>query len=56
VTVVAVTASEVEVLPAERVDELTALRERVAVLAVENDGLWSEIAGLLGENERLQRI
>jgi transposase len=54
VAVVAVTACEVEVLPAEGVDELAVLRERVVGLTVENDGLWSELAGVLAENERLR--
>jgi transposase len=45
--VVAVTASEVEVLPAEPVDEL-------ARLAAENEQLWDETFRLTGENERLR--
>jgi transposase len=53
VAVVAVTVCELEVVPVEPVDELAVLRERVAGLSVENDGLWSELTRLLAENERL---
>ena len=54
VAVVAVTASEVEVLPAEPVDELGRVAARCAALAAENELLWGEAARLAGENERLQ--
>jgi transposase len=53
VAVVAVTASEVEVLPAEPADELAQLMACCASLVAENEGLWSEVARLLAENERL---
>ena len=49
--VVAVTVPEVEVLPAEPVDELR-LAARCSALEVENEGLWGETSRLLGENER----
>jgi transposase len=52
--VVAVTASDVEVLPAEPVDEVVVLRQRVGLVAAENDQLWSETARLVSENERLR--
>ena len=52
--VVAVAVCEVEVPPAGPVDELALLRERVAGLTVENDGLSAEIARLVGEKERLR--
>ena len=51
---VAVTASEIEVLPAEPVDELARLAAQCAALAAENDGLWGELSRLLGENGRLR--
>jgi len=51
--VVAVAASEVEVLPAEPVDELARLAARCSALAAENEGLWGEVLRLLAENERL---
>ncbi|HYB28624.1 MAG TPA: IS66 family transposase [Solirubrobacteraceae bacterium] len=51
---VAITASGVEVLPAEPVDELARLAAECSALEAENEGLWSEISGLLVENERLQ--
>jgi hypothetical protein len=52
--VVAVAVSDVEVLPAESVDELTELLVRCSTLAVENEQLWAEATRLRGENERLQ--
>ncbi len=53
--VVAVTASDVEVLPVEPADEAGRLAElRCAALAAENELLWGEAARLAGENERLQ--
>lgn len=53
VAVVAVTASEVEVLPAEPMDELARLAARSSALEAENEGLWGEVSRLLAENERL---
>jgi len=53
VAVVAVAASEVEVLPAEPVDELARLAARCSALEAENEGLWGEVSRLLAENERL---
>ena len=53
-TEVAVTASEVEVLPAEPVDELARLAALCAALEAENEGLWGEVSRLLGDNERLR--
>lgn len=47
VAVVAVTASEVEVLPAEPVDELARLAVRCSALEAENEGLWGEVSRLL---------
>jgi transposase len=54
VVVVAVTVSDVEVLPAEPADELARLAARCASLAAENELLWDEAARLSGENERLR--
>jgi transposase len=54
VAVVAVTESEVEVLPAEPVDELARLAARCAALAVENEQLWGETVRLTAENEGLR--
>jgi len=54
VAVVAVIESEVEVLPAEPVDELGRLTARCSALESENEGLWGEISRLLAEKERLQ--
>jgi transposase len=54
VAVVAVTASEVEVLPADGVDELARLSALCSALAVENEQLWGEAVRLTAENERLQ--
>lgn len=51
--VVAVTESVFEVLPAEPVDELARLVARCAAVEAENEGLWSEVSRLLGENDRL---
>ena len=51
--VVAVTASELEVLPAVPVDELARLATRCSALEAENEGLWGEVSRLLVENERL---
>ena len=51
--VVAVTESDVEVLPAEAVDELGRLLARCSALAAENEQLWGEAVRLTGENERL---
>jgi transposase len=51
--VVAVPVSEVEVLPAEPVDELVRLAARCSALEAENEGLWGEVSHLLVENERL---
>jgi len=53
VAVVAVTASHVEVLDAEPMDELGRLTARCLELAVENEQLWGEATRLAGENERL---
>ena len=52
--VVAVTASQVEVLDAEPVDELAALLVRCSELSAENEGLCDELVRLSGENERLR--
>jgi transposase len=54
VVVVAVTASQVEVLPAEPVDELERLAARCLALAEENEQLWGEVSRLAGDNERLR--
>jgi hypothetical protein len=54
VAVVAVTASEVELLPAEPVGELARLAARCSALAAENELLWEEAVRLTGKNERLQ--
>ena len=54
VAVVAVTASEVEVLPAEPVDEFARLEARCSALSAENGQLWDEVVRLTGENERLR--
>jgi transposase len=54
VVVVAVTGSEVEVLPAEPEDDVAGLRELCSALAAENDSLWTELARVTGENERLR--
>jgi len=54
VAVVAVTASQVEVLDAEPADELAALLVRCSELSAENEGLWDELVRLSGENERLR--
>jgi len=53
VAVVAVTASEVEVLSVEPVDELARLAAECSALEVENEGLWGEVSRLVAENERL---
>jgi len=52
--VVAVTASEVEVLDAEPADELAGLLVRCAALSAENEQLWGEVVRLSSEKERLQ--
>jgi transposase len=54
VVVGAVAASEVEVLPAEPVDESGRLAARCSVLAEENEQLWAEVFRLSGENGRLR--
>jgi transposase len=54
VAVVAVTASVVEVLPGEPVDELARLESLCSALSVENEQLWDEVVRLTGENERLR--
>ena len=54
VAVVAVTESEVVVLPAGPVDELARLAARCAALAAENEHLWGETVRLTAENERLR--
>jgi transposase len=54
VAVVAVTASNVEVLPVVSGDELGRLAARCSALAVENEQLWGEVTRLAGENERLR--
>ncbi len=51
---VAVTASEVEVLDAEPADELAGLLVRCAALSAENEQLWGEVVRLSSEKERLQ--
>ena len=51
---VAVTASGVEVLPAEPVDECGRLEALCSALSVENEHLWDEVFRLTGENERLR--
>lgn len=51
---VAVTMSEVEVLPAEPVDELGRLAARCSALAAENELLWGEAVRLTRENGRLR--
>jgi transposase len=52
--VVAVTESDVEVLPAEAVDELARLAARCSALAAENEHLWGEAVRLTAESERLR--
>lgn len=52
--VVGVTASEVEVLPVEPVDELAQLAAQYAALVAENEQLWAEAVRLTTENERLE--
>jgi transposase len=52
--VVAVTASNAEVLPAEPADELAGLVARCLALEAENEQLWAEAARLSGESERLR--
>jgi transposase len=54
VAVVAVAASDVEVLCAEPVDESERLAVGCAALAAENEQLWGEVGRLWGENERLR--
>jgi transposase len=54
VAVVAVAASEVGVLPVERVDELARVVALCSALAAESEFLWGEAARLAGENERLR--
>jgi len=54
VVVVAVTASNVEVLPAEPVDEFGRLVARCARLSAENEQLWVEVTRLAGENDGLR--
>jgi transposase len=54
VAVVAVTASQVEVLDAEPVDELAELLARCSALSAENEGLLDELVRLVGENEGLR--
>jgi hypothetical protein len=46
--VVAVTGPEVEVLPAEPVDELAGLAARCSALEVEDEGLWGRSRGCCG--------
>ena len=53
-TVVAVTASEVEVVPAEPVDEFARLAAQYAVVVAENEQLWAEAVRLTAENEQLR--
>ena len=52
--VVAVAASSVEVLPAERVDEFGRLAAWCFALLVENEQLRGEVGRLLGQSERLR--
>lgn len=55
VAVVAVTASEVKVLHAKPVGELTGLLVRqCSALSEETERLWAEVMRLVGENERLR--
>jgi transposase len=54
VVVVAVTTSNVEVLPDESVVELARLVARCSALVEENEQLWGEVDRLTGENERLR--
>jgi len=54
VAVVAVTASEVEVLPVEPVDEFGRLEALCSAFSTENEHLWGEVGRLTGENERLR--
>jgi transposase len=54
VAVVAVTVSEVEVLPAELEDEVARLTELCSALAAENELLWDELTRVTGECERLR--
>jgi transposase len=54
VAVVAVTASQVEVLDAEPVDELAGVLARCSGLSAENEQLWAEVFRLTAENERLR--
>jgi transposase len=52
VAVVAVAESEVEVLPAEPVDEFVRLAARCVAVSAENEHLWGEVMRLTAENER----
>jgi hypothetical protein len=54
VAVVAVTVSEIEVLPAERVGERERLEALCSALSAENEQLWDEVVRLTGENERFR--
>jgi transposase len=54
VAVVAVTASEIEVLPAEPVDGRERLEALCSALSAENEQLWDEVVRLTGENERFR--
>jgi hypothetical protein len=54
VAVVAVTASDVEVLQAVSGDELGRLVAQCLALSAENEQLWGEVTRLAGENERLR--
>jgi transposase len=54
VVVVAVAASDVEVLSAVSGDELGRLVARCSALSAENEQLWGEVGRLSGENERLR--
>jgi transposase len=54
VAVVAVIGANVEVLPAEPVDERGRLAAFCSELTAENEQLWGELARVTGENERLR--
>jgi transposase len=54
VAVVAVTGANIEVLPAEPVDERGRLAALCSELTAENERLWCELARVTGEMERLR--
>ena len=54
--VVAVTGTEVDVRPAEPVEEFAGLTVRCSALEVEDEGLWGGFSRLLRANERLREV